>query len=102
MSEQVYKKKGRRYIPIGPADWTGFPTDGIWLVQSKPGVKSSECIIKVDELDSIHLAVDLIFEYQDKLTKFIADEVMKKDSNLKLYNESVHEFVMRMLKEISK
>jgi hypothetical protein len=102
MSDQVYKKKGKRYIPIGYSDWHGFPTDGIWLVQHKPGVKSSECIIKVEELDSIHPAVDLIFEYKDKITNFIQDELEKEDSDLKLYNISSYDFVMKMLKEISK
>ena len=30
MKDQVYKKVGRKYIPIGYSDgWTGFPADGI-------------------------------------------------------------------------
>jgi hypothetical protein len=94
MNEQLYKKKGRRYEPIGYSDgFTGFPSDGIWLVQQKDGHKSSECIIKIDELDSIRPAADLILGYQDKIIKYMAEN--------RAMNVSIYEYVNTMLKSIS-
>lgn len=50
MSEQLYKKVGRKYIPIGYSDgFTGFPSEGIWVVFDTPGRKSMSCIGKVGE-----------------------------------------------------
>lgn len=39
---EVYEKRGRRYVPIGYG-FTGFPADGIWLVQD--GTSSMRCLI---------------------------------------------------------
>jgi len=100
MDQQVYKKVGRKYVPIGYSDgWSGFPSDGIWIVQSKPGVKSSECIMKIGELENMQPAINLILGYKDKLIKYLISE-MNKD--LVIYDKSVNEFVTKMLKEISK
>ena len=45
MNEQIYKKKGRKYIPLGYMDgFMGFPSEGIWVVYDKPGSHSSTCI----------------------------------------------------------
>jgi len=97
MNEQVYKKKGRKYIPIGYSDgFTGFPTDGFWLVQQKDGSKSSECIIKIDELESLRPAADLILEYKNKIIRYLAES-----ENCKVYNVSYDAFVSKMLKEIT-
>lgn len=99
MTEQVYKKKGRKYIPIGYSDgWTGFPADGIWIVQTKPGCKSSECIMQIGELESMQPAINLILGYKDKILDFIesnSDKIM-------LNNVTRAEFVETLLKEISK
>ena len=43
---EVYEKRGRRYIPLG-YQFTGFPADGIWLVQD--GRKSMTCLIGAKE-----------------------------------------------------
>jgi hypothetical protein len=43
---EVYKKVGRRYIPVG-YEFTGFPSDGIWLVQD--GRNSQTCLIGAKE-----------------------------------------------------
>lgn len=54
MSEQLYKKKGRKYIPIGYSDgFTGFPTEGIWVVYDRPSAKSMTCIAQVGEFQPI-------------------------------------------------
>ena len=98
MNEQVYKKKGRKYIPIGFSDgWSGFPTDGFWLVNSTDGNKSSECIIKIDELENLKPATNLILEYKQKMIDYIS-----KNENITIYNLSLNEFVKDMLKEITK
>lgn len=44
--EQIYRKIGKRYIPIGQ-EFTGFPCDGIWLVQN--GRQRMMCLIQSDE-----------------------------------------------------
>ena len=54
MNEQVYKKVGKRYIPIGYSDgWSGFPAEGLWAVYNKPGMSSSSCIVFVGEIKPI-------------------------------------------------
>lgn len=54
MSEQVYKKVGRKYIKLGYEDgFTGFPSEGIWVVFGKPGCKSSSCIAFAGEFKAI-------------------------------------------------
>lgn len=95
MEQQLYKKVGRKYDPIGYSDgFTGFPSDGIWLVQTKPGCKSSECILKIGELQNLHPYVDLFYGYEDKIVKFLSENIMT--------NESRYDFAMRLIKEISK
>ena len=44
--EDIYKKVGRRYYPIG-IEWSGFPMDGIWLVQN--GKVNMACLISLEE-----------------------------------------------------
>lgn len=44
--ETVYRKIGKRYREYGYV-WTGFPADGIWLVQD--GVHSMSCLIGAKE-----------------------------------------------------
>jgi hypothetical protein len=96
MTQQLYKKVGRKYVPIGYSDgWQGFPTDGFWLVQTKPGVKSSECIIKIDELENLKPAANLIFEYKDKLIKVLMN-------NQCYLNTNANDLALKILKELTK
>jgi hypothetical protein len=37
---KLYVKNGRRYEPVG-AEFVGFPCDGLWLVKSGDGSRSS-------------------------------------------------------------
>lgn len=98
MKEQVYKKKGRKYIPIGYSDgWSGFPSDGLWLVQTKPGFTSSECIIKIDELESIKPAANLILEYKGKIIKYL-----QESDHINMQGISPGDFVLDLLKQITK
>ena len=99
MNQQVYKKVGRKYIPLGFSDgWQGFPTDGIWLVQSTPARKSSECILKVaDNTTVIPYAANLV-EHKENIIKYIS----KNSENISILNMSINDFVNDMLKYISK
>lgn len=95
MTEQVYKKVKNRYVPIGYSDgWSGFPSDGIWIVQTKPRCKSSECIMKIGDIESMQPAANLILGYKDKILNFIQKN--------KVENESANDLVNRMLIEITK
>jgi len=95
MNKQLYKKKGKRYIPIGYSDgFNGFPSEGFWLITEGDGVKSSECIIKIDELEALKPAVNLIYGYQDKIVQYMTLHPQKY--------VSLNEYVLTMLKEISK
>lgn len=69
MSEQVYKKVGRRYVKLGYSEnFTGFPSEGIWVVFDRPGVKSSSCIGKAGEFKPLDysLLANLIAEKESK------------------------------------
>lgn len=44
----LYMKKGRRYVPV--KEFTGFPSEGIWWVQRKPGKSENRWIAKLSEL----------------------------------------------------
>ena len=96
MVDIVYRKVGRRYKPVGYSDkWFGFPSDGLWLVQTKPGLKSSECIIKINELESIKPAANLILGYKDKLI-----EILQKNNNF--VNISANDLALQILKDLTK
>ena len=42
----LYKKKGRRYYPVGQ-EFLGFPCNGIWLVNNG----RNSCMLRLDEID---------------------------------------------------
>ena len=69
MEEQLYKKVGKKFVKIGFSDgWAGFPCDGIWMIETKPGVHSSTCVSKLSEISSIKktlpfkIRIDIITE----------------------------------------
>ena len=54
MTSQVYKKVGRKYIPLGYSDgWVGFPSEGIWVVYNNSGSHSSTCIAQVGKFQDL-------------------------------------------------
>jgi hypothetical protein len=91
----VYKKVGRKYVPIAPEIWNGFPMDGIWIVKFNYGYeKSASCVSRLDNLpepypfynmmmsrDEIALELVKIFDGNpislqqaaDRLIKFLAE-----------------------------
>lgn len=84
MSPVLYIKKNRRYVRLDkhPYDFQGFPCDGIWLVQSRPNGRSSECILKLGELPALFPFASMAIAKQD-LANFIVrwyDEQKEKTS----------------------
>jgi hypothetical protein len=54
MKENLYRKVGRRYVPVEEAEWDGaFPAAGIWLVQQKRSSREERLILKIGELPSL-------------------------------------------------
>ena len=80
MKQQIYKKVGRKYLPIGYSDgFTGFPCEGIWIVYDTPNVKSQSCIAQVgqfEDLDYSKLA-SLIKHKEDECLQAM-DEILTK------------------------
>ena len=74
MEGQLYKKIGRKYIPIGYSDnFNGFPSEGIWVVYGKPGLESSSCIAQVGQFEPIdyNLLANIIKEKEDECVNAI-------------------------------
>jgi len=100
MNQQVYKKVGRRYVPIGYSDgWTGFPVEGVWIVKKGDGIHSSECVLRLGELQDLQPAINLILGYKEELLKFFVQQ--RDEEKIFLQNISVNDFVLEMLKFIS-
>jgi len=100
MEQQVYKKVGRRYVPIGYSDgWTGFPAEGVWIVKKGDGIHSSECVLRLGELQDLQPAINLILGYKEELLKFFVQQ--RDEEKIFLQNISVNDFVLEMLKFIS-
>lgn len=81
--KNIYKKVGRRYVPIGifcPDNWIG---DGVWVVRHRPGHKTitrgdylANCygLLKVGEIARIDFPkLGAMEDYADIATKIIAD-----------------------------
>ena len=51
MSDKVYRKEGKKYVPISFIDWHGFPCDGIWMVKFNSRTeKSASCVSRLGDL----------------------------------------------------
>ena len=88
MNSQVYKKVGRKYVPIGFSDgWTGFPSDGVWLVHHRQGCSSSECIMKIGEVPQIDLY------------SFIRNKIHLEQALNKAIGDKVHELFTKLKEE---
>ena len=92
MSDMLYRKVGRRYIPVGH-EFMGWPATGVWLVQEH---SSSLVLDKISEIPSpvsyakfaLHratIASEIInHRYTEESAMNIADAVIKAvyESNL--------------------
>jgi len=77
--ENVYRKKGSRYIPVGKInshyDYDGFKSAGLWLHTERNGgsIRSMTLIAKLEELPSSAVAFGSVAKHSDELTKFLTD-----------------------------
>ena len=72
--DNIYKKVGRRYVNIGQT-FTGFPTNGIWVV--KDG--SQNCIIQISDKDcKVPYEAIAVAQYKDECVKYISDMAKKE------------------------
>lgn len=95
MKTQVYKKVGRRYVPIGYSDgWAGFPADGIWVVQTTPERKSMECMMRIGEVQDLRPTLDMLVGYRDEIVKYLMTHSMD--------NIGTRDYVTEMIKEITR
>lgn len=103
MNAQLYKREKGKYVKIGFSDgWLGFPCDGVWLVRSTPGCKSSSCIAKILEVPKAYKISELkmrsnvmasaIVEYFDK-----KKEQWNKDKH---FSYNAQEIVDKILEKI--
>ena len=70
--EWLYAKRGRRYVPV--QTFEGFPCDGIWLVESRPGHHRESCVVprwvgKVDDSVIERVSLELL---RDPLIRALA------------------------------
>jgi hypothetical protein len=68
MSEFYYKDEKGKYHK--KRETPRFLSDGVWIVQSKPGVYSQQCIMKIGDLSSVFPFADLA-QHSDRLAEFI-------------------------------
>jgi hypothetical protein len=68
MSEFYYKDEKGKYHKRH--ETPRFLSDGVWVVQTKPGVHSQQCIMKIGELSSVFPFADLA-QHSDRLAEFI-------------------------------
>jgi len=103
MDNTYYIKKGRKYIPIGGHS-LAFDNiaDGIWLVQSKPGRRSSSSILyRADHnFNVFHDITSYAEEIEtvEVLVNIIKDMVDKKE--FVVYNHSMYEIAEKVSKEL--
>ena len=85
----VYKKVGRRYVPLGQ-EFIGFPSDGIWYVHD--GKRSQTHIMKIGDLPDPRPLVELE-QYRDAVTRKVL-------SSLQEERWSVHDLISRVFKAL--
>lgn len=78
----LYKKTGRKYVEAG-VEFTGFPADGIWLVQD--GRHSMTCLI--GEKERVPVMALNYRQYVNDLCELI--QSAKKEKPLSLFDEMI-------------
>lgn len=51
-NEKLYRKKGRRYEPVG-YEHTGFPAEGVWLVTQGKNYRSERLFMRIGDAPSV-------------------------------------------------
>lgn len=76
MQETLYKKVGRKYVPVG-IEFRGFPCNGIWLVQD--GRQS--CMVQLSEIPSLpEKGVIFRVNHLDKCVDHISEKARQQNS----------------------
>ncbi len=79
MTREVYiKKPNGRYESLGQ-DWTGFPANGIWLVQDG----KQNCLIQLKDICKKPKRYLELAEFEDECTEYI-QEKSKEQGNYSL------------------
>jgi hypothetical protein len=78
----VSRGKRKKFVKVEPyqGDWRGFPCDGVWIVQARPNGHSSQCVLRIGELQDAYPFVQMAQNVED-LASFILrwrDEQIKK------------------------
>lgn len=106
MSQQLYKKVGKKYVQVGPLDgWMGFPSEGLWLVKESPGRKSEEWIKKISEIPDDTASYIKFKLRHDEISSSIINFFKEKEENAKRnkengYSYSYHEMTSRILDDL--
>jgi len=88
MVDKLYRKVGGRYKEVG-TEFTGFPSDGIWLV--KNGMRSQMLLIGSEEIGEIpHDSLKYMKHHND-----VVDIYMKRTNNEGSYN--IYDMVKNVL-----
>jgi len=72
-SREVFVKKGKRYKAIGH-EFTGFPVDGIWLVQDG----SNNCIVRLCEVPKMEKRYPEIAMYENDCMVYIMNRAKEE------------------------
>lgn len=96
--EQVYIKKGKRYIPIGVHCERDYLTKGLWLVCEDNHCKSLRNVLyRVSDADKIDLCTYAkLLASEDKICK----RVLELERNGKSISDFVREIFLIMSEEV--
>jgi len=92
-SREIYVKVGKRYKPIGH-EFTGFPVDGIWLVQDG----SNNCIVRLCDVPTTPKRYPELALYKDECSAYITEKAKEEGSySISLVSKWAAEFYARKL-----
>lgn len=70
----LYKKRNGKYVKIKPFE--GFPADGIWLVTSKPGLKSHVHLTELVSADRFNIRkMAELTVYEQEACKYLTQKL---------------------------
>ena len=69
--DKLYRKSGRRYVEVG-YEFTGFPAEGVWVVQNKTPGRRETLILKIGDLPNLFPYAQLFLD-EDELGTLIAN-----------------------------
>ncbi len=69
--DTLYRKSGSHYVEVG-YEFTGFPAEGIWIVQNKTHGRHETLILKIGDVPNLYPYANLMLDV-DELGSLIAD-----------------------------